>query len=1293
MCMLKQVSSFIVNKRRLILCVMLLAAVASIFMMGQVNINEDMTEYLPDDSAMKAGVDIMSEEFPEMETSQTIRVMFDDIDEAHKNYVLEKLEALPYVDSVAYEADSEDYNKENHTLFVVNTKYAYGSEEELSIEAALEENFIEYTMSWHNDDTSTGSVPTWIIVAVIVILMAILFVMCGSWIEPILFLAVIGIAVVINMGTNLLLGSVSSVTFSIAAILQLVLSMDYSIILINHYRQEKERIDDNKLAMKEAWSHAFSSIASSSMTTVVGLLMLAFMSFKIGLDLGAVLAKGVFISMVCVLTMLPAIILACDKLIQKTSKKELHIPMNWAAGLSYKLRYALGGLFVVLFVGVYLLQGHTGISYTLLKEDPVADVFPANNTLVMVYENQDEDAVGQLAAKLEEDEHVKSVMGYSTMLAKPYTAAEFADEIAAMGDDFSLDSSVINMLYYDYFKDGKTDLMTASDFLDFVSGTVMENETFSEYVDEGMRENIGLIKKFADADALTTPMNAEELAAFFDMDASNVENLMLFYYIKNGGVPTENMTLATFADFVINEVAKDETYGSMFDADTLKQMEQLVVFTDAAKMTTAYDYKGIASLLGMDADTVKLLFVYYYALSDSYTLAGMTLTDFISYIRNDVASDPTFGSAFDADTLAQMNMLAQFTDIGTMQKQISPAELAGLLNMDESMVRQIFMIYYGGERAEQGISFTAFTNFLANNILQNPRYSAAFDENVKAQIQQMNQIAATVASGQVLTYQQMAHSLGMDEAQLRQMYVLYWGQDITGKTLSLEQTITFLLSDPAMSGSLDEAARQQLSFLQTIMSAAKSGKIYSHTEMGALLGMDSSMVKTLYTYREPDNAAGDWALSMHTIINFLVDNKEQLGSMMGNAMGELQTTQKLINGSVSGASYSASSLASLMGMETEQAQQLYLLYTSRHGDTSGWQLSVKGFIDFIIRDVLNDPDFAGQFDEETFDMLGTAQTLTAAVISGKSYTAAQTSEMFAGLSEDLDQNMIDLLYLYASSDKNSDPAWEMSIEMLFNYLVEDVLNDARFVDLLDDEMRKSLYEAQAELTDGKTQLVTDRYSRLIVTTGYPEESTATTAFLDQLNIVCGENLSGDYYLVGNSAMTYEMQKIFDNELLFITLLTTIAIFLIVALTFKSIFIPLILVLIVQCGVYATISIIGLQGGSMYYLALLIVECILMGATIDYGILFTNYYIKNRAALSVKEALKAAYAGSTHTILTSGLILIVVTAIVGNFFEEPTVAAIVKTVSTGALCATLLILFVLPGLLAVCDRFVVRKKKG
>ena len=141
--MIKKLSNFIVNKRIVILAVMLILAAVSVICSQFVEINEDMTKYLPDDSNMKAGLDIMEAEFPEMETSNTIRVMFDDLTDARKETVLEELGEIPYVDSVDYDAESSDYNRDHHTLFVLNMSCDYGSEEEAAIEAALKSQFAE----------------------------------------------------------------------------------------------------------------------------------------------------------------------------------------------------------------------------------------------------------------------------------------------------------------------------------------------------------------------------------------------------------------------------------------------------------------------------------------------------------------------------------------------------------------------------------------------------------------------------------------------------------------------------------------------------------------------------------------------------------------------------------------------------------------------------------------------------------------------------------------------------------------------------------------------------------------------------------------------------------------------------------------------------------------------------------------------------------------------------------------------------------------------------------------------
>lgn len=889
---MKKIANFIVNKRGIVMSVIFLLAIICAFLMQQVEINSDMTKYLADDSSMKIGLDIMEDEFPEMESSQAIRVMFQDLEAEQKSEILSQLENIKYVDNVDYDAESEDHNKDNHTLYVLNTSYAYGSEEEVSIEDTLEENFEQYDMVYRNNDTAIDGVPVWILLAALGILMVILFLMCSSWIEPFLFLVTIMVAILINMGTNIFMGSVSNITFSIASILQLVLSMDYSIILMNRYRQEKA-VDENKQeAMKKALAHAFSSITSSSVTTIVGLLALVFMSFKIGVDLGVVLAKGVLISMLCIFTFLPGLILISDKLIQKTAKKELHISMNKVAGFSYRFRHIISGVFVVMFVAFFILQGNTETAYMLANEDPIADVFPSTNTIVMVYDSQDEEKIAEIATQFEQDENIKEVMGYSTTLGKPYTVGELSDVIADMGSNMDLDPSLLGILYYDYYSGDDLSAIALSDFLEFISEDVLENKAFAEQMDEEIRDNIGMMEKFANPDTLQQSMSAEELAGLFEMETQVVEQLFMFYSAQSS-TTVERMTLPVFVEFMINAAA-----------------------------------------------------------------------------------------------------------------------------------------------------------------------------------------------------------------------------------------------NPSMASSFDEATLQQLMFTQTIMEAS---------------------------------------------------------------------------------------------------------------------------------------------------------------LSGKTYTAEEMSALFAGVSDQLDSNTMELMYLYHASVNNSDPAWTMTIGTLFDYLTEDILPDERFADMIDADMRVSLEDAQSQLDEGIEQMKGPQYSRINLNTIYPEESEETTAFFEELTNTCEEQLTGEYHLIGNSAMTYEMQQSFNQEMLFITLLTAIAIFIVVAIAFRSLMIPAILVLLVQCGVYITVSIIGLQGYSIYFLALLIVECILMGATIDYGILFTNYYREKRKIMDVRESLREAYNGSIHTIMTSGLIIVLVVGIVGNFFSNPVIGQICKTLSTGALCASLLILFILPGLLATFDKLVIRKK--
>ncbi len=1207
--MLRKIVDVIVEKRKIILAIMLTFTVVCVGLMTQVNINEDLTAYLADDSSMKIGLDIMNEEFPAVEQAKYIRVMFTDLTQKQKLSMSDKLDDIEYVTSVTYDSESADYNKDNHTLYVLNIDCEYGSEQEASIEACLENEFGNYNVTWRNGDTSLPGLPMWIAAIAVAILLVILFIMCGSWIEPLLFLAVIGIAIAINMGTNIFLGSVSNITFSISSILQLVLSMDYSIILINRYRQEKSKTPTQQEAMKNALFHSFSSIVSSSLTTVVGLLMLLFMSFKIGFDLGIVLAKGVAISMLCIFLIMPAIILMFDKAIDKTSKKEMHIPMGKVASFSYRFRVVVSVFFVALFVGSYILQGYTAIAYTFKDENAVADVFPAESTLVMVYESDDEEAVAEIAADLEQDEKVRSVMGYSTMLAKPYTADKLSVAVKDMAGDMPLDESVIRMLYYTYHTDGKTDNLTAGEILEFLSQNA-GNELFKSYMSEGnIGDSLSMLSHFTDADSLTKPLTADELSEIFGIKSEDIKNLYLYYFTQNGGVSVGKMTLSVFADFVVNEVAKDKTYAAMFDKETLAQLSQLQLFADSEKMTTPYTYTQIASMLGIEESMAKMLFAYYLASTDDYLPKPITVNQFTS-MAVELSENPLFASYFDKDTASQLEMLSEFTDKEVAQKQMKSSELAQLLGVEKSTMDMVFMLYHKGL--------------------------------------------------------------------------------VVDKTMSLEQTVDYILSSSAMKRMMNEEDVSKLSMLQVLMKSSLQNKKLTCDELGGLLGMDSEMLRILYASAEVDSLK----VSMYKLMNFLGDNRDLVNSMAGGETAELMSTAvKLVNASVKSTAFTPDGLAELIGMEPTQAQQLYIFYTSLHGDTSQWKLSIQNFLSFINTHVLTNDEFSSQFDEQSKKLLPAAEILVDAVISGESYSPSQMADMFKDLSEDVNENIISLMYLYYAGVKNSDPQWTMTMESLFNHLVNNVLKDSRFESIIDDEMKNTLTDAEKQLIDGKAQLISDKYSRIIINSVYADESEETTEFLSNLIQRCEQELEGEFYLIGNSAMSYEMKQTFDNELLFITALTALAIFVVVAITFRSLVIPAVLVLLVQCGVYITVSIMGLRGMSIYFLALLIVECILMGSTIDYGILFTNYYVDNRKTMGVKESLAAAYEGSSHTIFTSGLIMILVTALVGNFFENPTIGQICTTISIGCCSALLLILFVLPGVLVAIDKLITKKKKA
>lgn len=216
-------------------------------------------------------------------------------------------------------------------------------------------------------DSTINEVWKYVIVAVLVMFI-ILVLTTDNLVEPFILMLTLGIAVFLNMGTNLIFKSVSVITFAASSILQIGLSMDYAIFLIHSFKEEKQYTLSDEQAMRKAIPKTFSTVTASSLTTVGGFVALLFMRFGIGKDLGLVLAKGVFLSLLTIVVVLPCLVLLTRKLQQKTSHDVFFPKMQGVSSFSIKHRKLFAGIMVVLLVPVMILQSMVSLSYIKFSE-------------------------------------------------------------------------------------------------------------------------------------------------------------------------------------------------------------------------------------------------------------------------------------------------------------------------------------------------------------------------------------------------------------------------------------------------------------------------------------------------------------------------------------------------------------------------------------------------------------------------------------------------------------------------------------------------------------------------------------------------------------------------------------------------------------------------------------------------------------------------------------------------------------------------------------------------------------
>ena len=1063
-------SEFLVRKRFIFLIAAVVIAIACALLIPHTVINTDMTRYLPNDSQMKQGIDQMTEEFgADAVGTGMVRVMFWSLPDSLKIPVKDELSNIDGVSNILYQNGSEEYNQGEKVLYELLCG-SQRSQEDIANEIA--EKYGDQIIVEKSENGTTA--PIGVILIAFVLLLIVLFIMCESWLEPPIFLAAIGVAVAINMGTNALFKSVSVTTNSIASILQLVLSIDYSIILMNRYRQEKSLGNgDTITAMIQALKKASSSIVSSAFTTIVGLLALVFMKLKIGADMGVVLAKGVLCSLVSIYTVLPTIILALDRAIEKSTKKVLKLNTDRLAGFSMKFRIPLAIVFVILFAGSYLLHKKTKISFSFEQKSEIENYFPPKNIIVLLYDNSDATRVIELADTVATLPNVKSFISYPSLMQKKLTAAETKNMVGGLtsmagdGDlnlaDFDL-NTIVDAIYYMGSRNTSEEKMSLHDFAS-LAAELSADTTLSAYlgdvshVSEDELQYLNILVSLTDTCLIDRELTAEELS-----DIVGIDNELISIICPPGQKASIREILKLSKELLNESMLPSRTNEKTPESQLVEQQVDLPIGNDSIEIT------------------------------------------------ENTVPDENISILDDEDAI--------YKDSTIFLKQYSASEIAQMVGMNERHASIIFNLY-------------------GRTVKQKTKTMSLYD------------------------------------------FIRFVNNDIANRKIFASQ--------------IDQESRRLLRQKECLMLATLQAGKTEDTEEEPIAKLEENPTET--------------------IVVEIADEQE----------------------------------------ETETVMDM------------------------------------PEVDKENIDKLYKAEKIMAIAKKGSRFDSAEMHGLLTSLGAKMEMRDIELAYLYNGIRHFDDENVKMSAEDILKTLNDSVINRPHFASLINDEMRSGMDTVNVMIDENFSQLRGHQYSQAIVFSDLPKESDATHDFVETLAAKCDNQLESRHYLIGESVMMNEMRNQFGDEMLLVTLITILSIFLIVALTFRSLAVPAILVMTVLTAVYIDVTVSGLNGGRLLYLAYLIMQSILMGATIDYGILFTNNYREARTLTNKTDSIRKAYQASMHTILTSGTIMTLAPFAMSIMIDDATIATILRCIATGALAAVLLIIFVLPGLLAAFDRFVVGKQ--
>ena len=460
-----KLATFIVDKRNLFFLLYVFALVFCLFSMNWVEVENDVTTYLPEDTETRQGIDAMNANFT---TFGSARVMVNNITYETAEQIRDTLEAVEGVDMVTFD-DTADHYRDTAALFDISFKGVETDEVTLQAMAAIQEAlsgydlYVDTTIGYDENAMLQEEMNTILVVSVIIIIL-VLVLTSRAYMEVPVLLLTFGAAALMNMGTNYLCGKISFISNSIAVVLQLALAIDYAIILCHRFSDEHETLGAREAAIA-ALSKAIPEISASSLTTVSGLAALGFMEFAIGMDMAIVLIKAILLSLLSVFTLMPGLLVLFCPLIDRTRHKRL-LPNITAVGkFAVKTRRVVPPLFVLILAGAFWLSSQCpyAYSYNDLKTAKMSqrqnayfkikDTFGTSNMVALVVPSGDYEAESHILKELEACPQVKSTLGLSGIEAMDGYKLTDALTPRELSEVVGMDYEVMQLLYTAYAAD------------------------------------------------------------------------------------------------------------------------------------------------------------------------------------------------------------------------------------------------------------------------------------------------------------------------------------------------------------------------------------------------------------------------------------------------------------------------------------------------------------------------------------------------------------------------------------------------------------------------------------------------------------------------------------------------------------------------------------------------------------------------------------------------------------------------------------------------------------------------